>query len=200
MAFSEVGTIGKNLLTLQWQPGRIDWLWNIKPTESDSIPALETLEVSNKAFMPLIERWLTLKSCPPAKRLALGWTLLHPVQSKKEVYAYLGSFLKKSVKLSENSGDFFYQINRKRKSTSNLNLEINRLSKWTAVKFQKVSVRISPDSISKQASAWSLAAKVEFDINSIPSSSTILKPKDQKVLFKEFCHLALELSEKGDIR
>jgi hypothetical protein len=78
-------------------------------------------------------------------RLALGVILLRPVDSREVAYEYLAKLLNFKVD-PINSRDFLYQINYPELFTvGNKPIELNRLSKWSAMRMQHFMLQIAPN-------------------------------------------------------
>jgi hypothetical protein len=78
-------------------------------------------------------------------RFALGVVLLRPVASREAAYDDLGKLL--PVELDPvNSRDFLYQINHPETfSVDNMSIELNRLSRWSAMRTQHFMLQVMPN-------------------------------------------------------
>jgi hypothetical protein len=157
-------------------------------------------------FKELMRRWLV--DCPPLQRLAFGAVLYLPVEDKMKGYSQLSAYL--GLELDpENSGDFLYQINRRRRSGCGVpNLEINRLSKWT---WLQLGLRAS-DGEQPWLEIRPSVCLLELDINTaldfreplsgksyVPFRGPL--PRESYVpLFDELVSFAEEIAVKGDVR
>jgi hypothetical protein len=206
--YVERGTIGDNSLTLQWQPGRVDWLFSIKPPEKPTMEKLndqikgfdrlQSIELAQKHFEQSILRWF--KTSPPAKRLAMGQVLLWPVGTRDAGYKLLAPFLKNSLKVTPDMRDLLYQVNRPRKSKSVKGVEINRLSKWMVAQLNPLLIEVGPEHVSREIGPDAFAVRLELDISTIPKATApLFKRNNQSELFKEFSTLSDELCQNGDL-
>jgi len=101
------------VLALQVQGGRVDWF--LLPTEvSEPGPHFATIgdfPRTLEQFSALMRRWLP--SSPSLSRFALAGVLLQPQSDRAAGYIQLSKYIP-AVRLSPNSFDFLYQINRPR--------------------------------------------------------------------------------------
>jgi len=207
--YEEIGTIGKNYLTLQWQPGRVDWLFNIKIVEQATMENLnaqvvtldrfDTVDVAQENFKEIIARWFKLVNVP-AKRLAMGHVLLSPAPSKEAAYNALVPFLKKSVNVVPEMSDLLFQVNRPRNSKLVKGIEINRLSKWMVAQVNPYLIKINPEQFTRQIGNDAIAIRLELDLSTIlkPTGAALKRP-NQIALFGEFSQLSDELCRNGDL-
>ena len=200
--YRQTGTFENGILNLNRAPGRIDWFYSNKPSEDEGdIATLGSLTSAQSEFCTLINQWIPV--CPPISRLAFGAVLILPVANRKEGYQTLQELLP-AVKLDiENSADFFYQINRPRKSTtSSSDLEINRLSKWFVQQHMIIGIEIGSRSASvtqhKIPENQTTVCKLELDVNTSPEFARDLDPKERPALFQELVDLSSEIAREGD--
>lgn len=205
--FQETGPFNGGQLILTLHPGRVDWHLSTADEEEDTSDGLFLLksEAVTK-FYDLAVRWLKLGSCPPITRLALGCVLLQPVDNRQAGYLKLSEYLS-DVKLSPQSSDFSYQINRPRESQAGVEgLKINRLCKWSVALKGKLSLSLSLGPQDKDLFADTVfhekgrqsACRVEMDINTSPEYKGELPNNVLIRVFDEFVDLAREIAEKGD--
>ena len=147
-------------------------------------------------FNELAERWLNLEDRPPIQRLAFGTVVLkqyHRIEDcRRAMDNYLPSIDMRNINPPT---DFLYQINRRRRSETILDLEVNRLMKWSVQQIQGIA--ITPTGRVTVA-PQTFACRVEIDINSIAEHEGTLMRDRVKPLFKEFVGLADEITKKGD--
>ena len=140
----------------------------------------------------LTKQWFEVG--PPVWRIALGLVVLSPVESRRLGYKLLQPYLS-TVKLDpETSSDFFYQINRRRRSRTISSIEINRLSKWSVAEWQQILLPSHP-----QAAAKGVTLRVELDINTAPEHQSELPRADLDALSNELVDLGVEILKSGDI-
>jgi hypothetical protein len=98
----------------------------------------------------------------------------------------------------EGSTDLFYQINRRRCSTSDVpDLFVNRLSKWSLSTTGLLSLGGAPEEITIQARQF--ACRLELDINTVAEFPEELPHSRLSDLFDEFVRLSNEIAQEGDI-
>lgn len=190
--------IGK--LELNIKPIRFDWiLSNINDKESEVELHIDFDKILS-SFSPLMNKWFNIETLPPINRLAFGAILLHPVESRIDGYQFLSKYLP-SVKLDpEGSSDFFYQINRRRFSTTNVpELYINRLSKWSVANLRQMGFVISDKSVKRYDGKNNYECRLEIDINTMQEFKYGLPNDEIIVIYNELIELGKEISEKGDI-
>ncbi len=202
----EMGRIKDGLcnLSLEVQPSRIDWVFAAyvsQPVLQD-FPTFAELPRALDLFHEVLDKWIA--ECPPAQRLAFGMVLIEGTNDKKSSYEELRRFLP-AVKLdADNSSDFLYQINRKRASKTGIrNLNINRLSKWSAVKLSGMMLQLGtaegqPAAKILQAGKELNGCRVELDINTAPDFEGVLPKESLQPVVKELIELAAEIAATGD--
>lgn len=190
-------------LIVKIEPLRVDCLYTIQinpQVESDEIPSIGSFEHALKDFNSIVSQLLQLPSFPLLGRLAFGSILIQPVSNKKEGYDRLAKFLHFPID-SENSSDFFYQINRPRLSDIiTPNIRINRLTKWSVAALQMVALQIKPELKTFSPTNLRHALRLEVDISTSQNFTGSL-PKDKLIiLFQQLVDYGVEISEKGDIQ
>jgi hypothetical protein len=191
-----------NSLGLSVQPGRFDW-WlapdAAKPnSDDDKVPVLSEQDEIAETFFGLMSRWLTLS--PAILRLAYGAVLVGDVGDKVSGYKELARFVP-DIKIDpENSQDFFYQINRPRKSAVDKSLSVNRLSKWSIASFAAISVAVmAPQMVSSSVGKASFGCRLELDISTPADRTVPLPPENLPGFLQELVILGEEIATAGDI-
>ena len=160
-------------------------------------PAIGMLTESVDLFLKSMLKWL--ETAPPIQRLAFGAVLIKPVNSSKEGYEQVSSYL--PFDLDEHSSDFLYQINRPRKSAcvETFDLSINRLSKWSVSLL--ASFAFDP---SKQEQYITrpprFSIRLELDVNTTPDFSEEVSSENLPHVFRELVELGKEIASEGDIK
>lgn len=175
------------------QPRAAEWsLASVQdPDKSQTSLGMDTAVIT--PFKELMLRWLV--DCPPLLRLAFGAALYLPVEDKKEGYRQLSASLRLELD-PVNSGDFLYQINRRRRSQCGVpNLEINRVSKWT---WLQLRLRASDGEQPWRQNRGS-ACHLELDINTAPEFQGPLPRESYVPLFDELVAFGEEIAVKGDV-
>lgn len=194
----ETGTLEGNPFILKMQPGRIDWNYVARQELSElmeGIPALGPFLNTLEYFSPLMLKWLG--NCPELKRLAFGAVLLQPAADHVSAYESLGKYLR-SVEVDPNTTDFNFQINRRRVSKVGIpSLEINRLTRWSAL---KMGVQITaPTGSELAAPAYRYAARLDLDINTVQEFEGPLPSNKHAGLYHELVELGREIAANGEI-
>lgn len=199
--YHDEGPFGNGRLVLSVQPTRIDWLYTVNVQEPEVLPILGTFDLAQDKFLDIVRKWLKLYNS--VKRLAFGAILLYRVASREEGYEAISHYLP-NVRLDvANSSDFLYQINRPRlfQMPGVPKIEINRLSKWSVAKLQRLHIDLS---VAEKVSPSILpyeglhACRLELDVNTSPEVEQLPGEKIVLVL-DELVSLAREIAEKGDI-
>lgn len=193
---------GNGRMVLAKQTDRIDWRYLSIEDNSNSVqlPIIGKLEEELNTFADLANTWLVSPDLLSMNRLAFGAVLLRPVNTVEDGNLFLEGKL--SNMNLEGVRDFNYQVNRRRKSQIDPEIEINRLSKWNVYSGQLVTVAIDPirgQQVST-TTGLSIASRLELDINTFPERSGPLPPHKLSALFGELIDMGLEVSERGDIR
>ena len=187
-------------LTLRIQPARIDWsLTSIpSPEPPEDFPTVGRFEETCGYFRELMERWLPMS--PPVNRIALGGIFVLPVETLTDGYKQLAAYLP-AVKLDvDGSSDFLYRINRRRTSKTGIqNLQLNRLSTWSVVSMEILTLGPGGTMKAIRGGSPSFACRVELDINTMAEFEEELNPQQSMKIFKELVGTAGEILDKGEI-
>jgi len=199
----EEGPFDGGILSLDARPLRIDWYFSKQIAEEDFATSFPTLgpftEVTDK-FHKLMLTWLNPRSAPPVTRIAFGAILLQPVDDHSSGYTLLNRYLP-NVTLSPDSKDFLYQINRPTKSRSSHfeQLELNRLSKWACILFNRRIIDVTSGAQALSAGRKNYACHLELDLSTQAEISTELNPEYIGEVFTELLSLGKEIARKGDL-
>jgi len=196
------GEFNDGQLVLRTSPGRADLVF-----QTNSLIDLSNVQQIDFQILDNILDSFTcqanlllqkLKSIPDIQitRLAFGAELLLPMPDKQSSYVTLNDLLH-SVDVDQNSSDFQYFINRKRNSNIVTNVEINRLSQWSALVSRKIT--FSQNISSLQQLSETFACRLILDINTIPTDQFYLSVNNLDALYLELVKLGEEIAEYGDI-
>jgi len=190
-------------LSLQVQPERIDWVLSpvvkLSEEEPENLPLAGPFPETLNSFLEVVMRWLTM--CPPLTRLAFGAVLAQPVKDRQTGYLHIAKYLH-HIRLDPESSDFFYQINRARPSRTGINdLRINRLSKWSVLLFQRLTVTLEKTSAKAvEYTGLQSACRLELDINTAPDFPGGTLPQDRlSEVLDELVGMANEIAALGDV-
>lgn len=176
---------------------------NLQNKLESQIPVIGDFEPLAKKFYKDTVKLFESQHFPSLSRIAFGTALLLPVEDKIEGYKKLKKYLKTVQIDVEKSSDFLYQINRSRKSKTDLqDLEINRLSKWSVMTSVGSVIRISPKEIKELPESIKelfVATRLELDINTSQNYSEEMDINLLPSIFEELVDLGIEISQKGDI-
>jgi len=196
------GPFADGYLILGVEPARIDWRYTSivdEKQKSEVFPTIGPLQDAIRVFAPLMNRWFELETCPTVQRLAFGAVMFQPVQNLQTGYQRIMQYLP-SVQIDiENSSDFSYQINRKRYSRIVQGLIINRLSRWSVMGLQDISMQITPARAQGSLGPIYHACRLELDINTVPEFQGEFRRDQLSSLFQELIDLAVEIANHGDI-
>ena len=151
-------------------------------------------------FLELMQRWFQLETFPLINRVALGVILTQPVETKREGYQRLSTYIP-SVHIDiENTSDFHYQINRPRSSRSGVpDLRINRLTKWSVALWRGATISMGPESVQHSMGREHFACRLELDINTAPGLTAEIARENLPRILEELADLADEIAREGDI-
>lgn len=204
---TEQGPFEKGILVLQVGPLRIDWNlgMNIETgldSDDPNLPALGSFSEVGDKFLKLMAAWLNSATVPSLQRLAFGAVLRQPVGGHEDGYKLLSKYLP-SVDISPESRDFFYQINRPRKSKipQMTDLVINRLNKWACVTLQRTIFQQLADGKTSThvVGGTSYACSLELDISSSSDFTGELPKQAVEPLFREMYSFGREIASRGDL-
>ena len=103
----------------------------------------------------------------------------------------------------ENSSDFSYQINRPRVSATGItDLQLNRLSRWSAVRLSGILVQITagqPTARVFESRNELYACRIELDINTSQTFTAALPQEQLSARVEELVKLGAEIAANGDI-
>jgi hypothetical protein len=199
--YNAQGEVDGRRMTLQVQPGRIEWNLTpvVKPDDEPlNFPTLGLLDDVSQSLAGAVRRWLPM--APILKRVAFGAALVQPVDGLQVGYARLQPYLGRMRPDLDGASDFFYQINRPRTSRSGVEgLAINRLTRWTVQVAQRMTLTIAPGGADTRSLGEETACRLELDINTAADFGE-LPPTSLEVLLGELIALGREIAERGDIR
>jgi hypothetical protein len=197
------GEFHAGLLVIDLNPIRIDINYIATKLNYPNQQGFLSLGLFDKvvsSFIPSIHSFLKLDNCPAAQRIAFGVTLFSRAESKESSYLFLSEYLKNKIVIDPKfSRDFLYQINRPKKSTTIDDLEINRLSKYFALKFQTIVTQPFSGLPPQNIIDGEYTANLEIDINTQGDYSLELSRDQQLHLLDELVNLARDISIQGDI-
>ncbi len=202
---SALGSFEGAALALSHTRMRTDWVWSvaIDPVAPPSeVPSIGEFEKSVKTFVRLAKEWLNRK--PSTTRLAFGGVLVLPVANKEDGYKTVQGFLPQ-VKIDPvGSADFLYRINRPRPSKVVDGLPINRLSTWSVMMWQALSMQLTvsagvTDTIVTSSGPSISACRLEFDVSSDAARKEPIESGQTISLLDELTVLATEIAARGDV-
>lgn len=194
------GPYGNGQLTLSVTLGRVDWVLGPKlPTEPpEGFLVAGAFVQSCTRFTDLVDKWLTLDTCPSLQRIAIGAVLLQPVADRASGYRKLESYLP-SVRLDcENSRGFLYQINRPRAGPIR-DIKINRISKWSVQSSNVTGMAVENGQLRVLATAEQVyACRLELDVNTDANFTEEFTLDEAKQIHSALVEMATEIAREGD--
>lgn len=198
-SFTDEGAYKSGRLALRLEPQRIDWVYGPALPPEDGLPNIGSLATAVDEFLPELEKWLA--QSPDAVRVAFGATVLVPVKDRESGYRQLQAYLP-HVEVDPASEDFFYQVNRARRSTAVEGVKVNRICKWSVAILRRLRVAVPAAAAGAAAAVGfdreAVAVRLELDLNTDAARTDSL-PNRGKVLH-ELVDLAQEIAAKGDVR
>ena len=188
-------------MSVEARKDRIDWRLSHDPKNlSGELPIIGPYETLAERFRQVMLGWLSL--CPQISRLAYGAVLLMPAGEPSQACQILEPLLP-GIKIDwDNSYDFLYRINRRRRSSSGVEgLEINRVATWSlatisGMRVDFVSGQPAPSIIQLPDSG---ICRLELDINTAPEFQRVLEKSVRSNLFAELVDFGNEIAREGDI-
>lgn len=177
-------------LLLTKMPGRLDieCIPVIKEDSFQEYPVIGLFTEVIEKGRALVQKFLETYN-QNSTRLAIGAKLLLPTKSHFTAYQQLNEYIK-HVKVDPNTSDFMYQVNHRINSDTGLDeLEINRLTKWRAIKIAPV--------INKQEQATKYASCLELDVNTSDGYKKEIKHNDAQTIFNELINLSVAITKEG---
>jgi hypothetical protein len=186
---------------LQIQPGRIEWNANPILKGEDEPSSLQTLGPFRDAiafFSKVVAAWLPL--APPLNRLAFGAVLLQPVESAPAGYALIQKYLEATTRIDlKEASDFFFQINRPRRSRTEVTgLRVNRLTRWAVQVAQRMTLTLGAGGPETRTLGQETACRLELDINTAPDFG-VLPANQLGAILQELMNFGSEIAQRGDI-
>lgn len=192
----EVGDAFGGSLALITEPGRVDWRLSTKVKVEefpDAFPMIGNFVETAGQFVEAIARWAA--SSPSLARLAFGGTAALLAQDKRHAYELLDALLP-AVEIDPDSADFQYRINRRRRiQLAGQDVQINRLSAWTAVQVHAIVITDPPQHIT--APLWH-AVQTELDINTVPDFGPFPQTQFEELL-RSLARMGTEILSEGDV-
>lgn len=197
-----VGRFEEGNLTLKMEPFRVDWFYEAikSPEEPDMSGVLGSFNNAIPVFVDAMQKWFLSENLPSLQRIAFGAIVLKPVKTREAGYERLSKYLE-SVKIDpEGSSDFLYRINRPRDSSTDIgDLRINRLMTWGVITARFLGFDFQHQK-NMYAGQETFAARLELDISTFADPSRQFNVSEYKTIFDELVQLAIEISQKGDIK
>jgi hypothetical protein len=197
----DVGMIEDRAITVVVDPQRLTL--TIQPAldplnPPSSLPTLGALPRAIENVAGWFERLVS--SLPEVRRLAFGAGLMQPADSHEAAYRLLGSYLP-DVRVSPESTDFNYRINRSRASRSGIEgLRVNRLCTWSVIRWQmqgELGIIGGPSNYTSVTAGF--ACKLDLDINTDGERENPLPQDRLKAIWLELVNLGVEIADKGDV-
>jgi len=186
-------------LVLEVKPGRIDWL--LAPagaSEHSPFPQFDSLPGAAAVFRELLVPWSA--AVTDARRIAVGVILTAQKENKRAAYEALQDLLPSVVIDPQNSSDLIYQINRHTTSRQTADLQLNRLSNWSALRMRLLQVQVSggvPSAFSTDQPEHH-AMRVQLDMNTAANRTEPLPSGTIQGLVEELLELGIGIAERGD--
>lgn len=194
----EEGTWNNGRLQVDSQRGQIHWrTFSATPNPNGPIN-IGSLPSATPPFRALMGQWLGTH-CPSVNRIAFGVNLVFPTSSLQEACTHLDGMLPTVSVAADDSRDFMYRINRRRKSRIADGLEINRLATWSAAEGMDLEVIIVAGVPSARPANARHFCRLELDINTVPIPDRELPQEALPDIFGELVDAATEIAVEGDV-
>ncbi len=184
---------------LHVEPERIDWLFQpAREITESGLPELGPLTTILPDFMASVDAWLSHPEWPTARRVAIGMVVLTEADSLRSVLQTIMQ-MEPSLHLSVDKDieDFLFQINRPRVEVfGNLNLRINRLTKWSAAQLVEARIQLSEAMMTQLARPRAFVV-LEIDVNTPAQGQFEFSASVQQTLVQRLIALADEIIQQG---
>ena len=167
-------------------------------TEDQKLPCIGKWEKLSASFPGIIEPFLEHVKFPIV-RIAFGAILACPVPSKEDAYKLLDELLDSVDIDPKNMRELIYRINWPQMSKVIPDLELNRITNWSAVNVTRKLLQMTGAEMSV-AAAGPLLQAVRLDIDHSTAQGNIAPfEKAQRVpIFQELVKMAGENAEAGE--
>ena len=203
----QVGTLADLTAVMRMAHPRVDFF--LQPTIQNpgtlsTSPDWQAFSFSDalQTISEMSSRWFSMQL--QVARVAFGANLVQPADDLRDAHRRLADYLSDVTIDSENSFDFFYQINRRRESKVIPQLPINRLSKWSIMTQATGSVAIQSGqnvvgTVFSAPVTQAFASSLELDINTVQANDCSLPESKLCALFGELLAFGKEVAEEGDV-
>lgn len=191
------GPFAEGELILAEYPDRLDFVYVGRQPNVDlpMLPSPGRYRDSIEHVIEIVHQWLS--GFQELKRIAFAPNVICLSKNKEDSYAQLNRLLP-FVNVDPESQEFLFQVNRPRKSLIVNELTVNRLSKWSAIRFRSlIGLGAKENKIeTKEFFAYKLELDVNTDNDYVPNfKQDLIIP-----LFNELRELSEEIMEMGDIK
>lgn len=198
----EQGMVDANTLLLVSRNERLDWILLPRPGPGDSNRGnpivLENVERAISLLTRALDVSIGAFAFGRADRIAFGSVLVqrafNPTDAAKQLSRYLPR-----LDLGLDGSDFLYQINRRRRSSHALHVQINRLSRWQLEDVRGGLLTIGPLQPPGFTSDEQFSiSKLTLDVNTAPGNNAISNER-MPGLLDEMIAFSYEIAANGDI-
>jgi hypothetical protein len=185
---------------IQIQPERIDFFIGVRvPENAPPIQSFGLIDPTADLFEEKVLRWLP--SSPKLVRMAYGGVALRPTTDTKTGYSEI-SKLEPALQLPENEefSDFMLQLNRPRNISQPKAMRINRLLKWSVLRFQVFAIHADTltGKTQHQVEAGAHYVRMELDINTAPlTDGSAFENSENVPIFRELVSTYRTILERG---
>lgn len=184
-------------LTLKANPNRNDWsITSYEEKILRDLPQIGDFPKVVEIFFGKMKEWFEKESSLEIRRLAFGTVVWQLAENQQDAYEKISNFLPCVTLEPEKSKDFLYQINRPKISELIPDLTINRLSRWSVGKFQKLHIKLGQQGLSEKKDSF--VSRLELDINTDQNYQEKLPNEKLFKIFEELERFGEEIAQKGD--
>ena len=177
---------------------RVDWfLVPSLPPTSDDVPVAGPYGGLIAPFLACMQVWLDAAGVV-VHRMAFGAELSLEQGDRSEALTVLADLLATVQMDTQNTWDFEYTVNRRRRSSVMADLMINRMAKWSLGRRVSGAVELAFDgSPPRMQTATAYLPVLTLDVNTIPEHHGPLERLGE--LLAELAGLGTEIASKGDV-
>ena len=184
-----------SLLELRTEPNRADLRLVAGPNHYPfALAQLGPLDSALAEIAHLGRRFL--EESIRLNRIALGGTVILPVESRSAGYEVVREFVRIDHLDPRGDSDLVFRLNRPTVSKVLSGQVINRVSTWTVVTMSAAAVGLGSDLVATQEPLGEFA-RFEFDVNTRPSDQPVFNSRDAVHLLDEFVETAVSLGKEG---
>ncbi len=196
------GPVPNGVLHMSTTGTRFDLILTVAdPAESEEaqLPSVGPYDETFASFYESTCKWIALAN-PLTTRIAFGGLVTFRTANREEAYGHLRDLLK-SVRVDpENMRDLEYRVNWPRKSKTQEDLVLNRLTAWSALRLSRRLVEITESNLQPSGETEHVdAVRLEFDHNTDEANKAVFDPGKLFPIYSELVEFARQNAAEGEV-